>query len=107
MAAYRGAFRNWLNIYNGILFAKIPKGVELYSQEKLYPRCLTGLKIGLWLRVLNIKLTFVPNLQINIQPEKNTQPENMCDIVFEKAKGRGRTVNRASVYVEAAVRRVL
>ena len=31
----------------------------------------------------------------------------MCDIVFEKAKGRGRTVNRASVYAEAAVRRVL
>ena len=25
-----------------------------------------------------------------------TQPENMCDIVFEKAKGRGRTVNRTS-----------
>ena len=31
----------------------------------------------------------------------------MFDIVFEKAKGRGRTVNRVSVYVEAAVRRVL
>ena len=31
----------------------------------------------------------------------------MCDIVFEKAKGRGRTVNRASVYAEAAIRRVL
>ena len=28
----------------------------------------------------------------------------MCDIVFEKAKGRG---GRTSVYVEAAVRRVL
>ena len=38
---------------------------------------------------------------------KNTQPEKMCDIVFEKAKGRGRKVNRASVYAEAAVRRVL
>ena len=28
---------------------------------------------------------------------KNTQPENLCDIVFEKAKGRDGTVNRASV----------
>ena len=31
----------------------------------------------------------------------------MCNIVFEKAKGRGWTVNRASVYAEAAVQRVL
>ena len=38
---------------------------------------------------------------------KNTQPENMCDIVFEKAKGHGETVNKTSVYDEAAVRRVL
>ena len=38
---------------------------------------------------------------------KNTQPENICDIVFEKTKDRGRTVNRASVCAEAAVRRVL
>ena len=30
----------------------------------------------------------------------------MCDIVFEKVKGRGRKVNRASVYAEVAVRRV-
>ena len=29
----------------------------------------------------------------------------MCDIVFEKAKGRGGKVNRASVYAEAAVGR--
>ena len=31
----------------------------------------------------------------------------MCDIVFEKAKGRGRKVNRASVYAKAAFRRAL
>ena len=31
----------------------------------------------------------------------------MCDIVLEKAKGRGRTVNRTSDYAEAAVRKVL
>ena len=30
----------------------------------------------------------------------------MCDIVFEKAKGYGRKVNRASAYAEAAVQRV-
>ena len=29
----------------------------------------------------------------------------MCDTVFEKTKGRGRTVNRVSVYAEAAVRK--
>ena len=31
----------------------------------------------------------------------------MCDIGFEKAKGHGGTVNKTSVYSEAAVRRVL
>ena len=36
---------------------------------------------------------------------KNFQPENICDIVFEEAKGRDRKVNRASVYAEAAVLR--
>ena len=35
---------------------------------------------------------------------ENTQPENMCDIVFEKAKVHGGTVNRTSDYAEAAVR---
>ena len=38
---------------------------------------------------------------------KNTQSENMCGIVFEKAKGRSWTVNRTSFYGEAAIRRVL
>ena len=31
----------------------------------------------------------------------------MCDMVFEKAKGRGRTVKRACVYEEDVVPRVL
>ena len=31
----------------------------------------------------------------------------MCDIVFEKAEGRGGTVNRTSDYAEAAFRKVL
>ena len=38
---------------------------------------------------------------------ENTQPENMCDIVFEKAKGCVGKVNRMSVYAEEAVRRVV
>ena len=37
--------------------------------------------------------------------QENTQPENMRDIVFEKAKGCGGTVHRTSVCVEAAARR--
>ena len=36
---------------------------------------------------------------------ENIQPENMRDIVFEKAKGCGGIVHRTNVYVEAAVRR--
>ena len=35
---------------------------------------------------------------------ENTQPENMCDIVFENVTGRDGTVNRTSVYAEAAAR---
>ena len=31
----------------------------------------------------------------------------MCDIVFEKVKDRGGTVNKSSVYGEATARRVL
>ena len=38
---------------------------------------------------------------------ENTQPENMCNNVFEKAKRRAGKVNRTSVYAEAAARRVL
>ena len=30
----------------------------------------------------------------------------MCDVVYAKAKGHGGTVNRTSVYAEAAARRV-
>ena len=44
---------------------------------------------------------------IRTHNQENTQPENMCDIVFEKAKGRGGTVNRMSDYAQAAIRRVL
>ena len=57
-------------------FAKIPNGVKLltFSQEKLHPRCLNRLKIGIWLRFLHIELTFVSNLQI--KPKKYSARKN-------------------------------
>ena len=70
----------------------------LFWPENFYPTRLTGLKKGFWLRIVNTELTFAPNLQI--------KPENLCDIILEKVKGCGKTVNKASVYTEAAVRRV-
>ena len=45
-----------------------------------------------------------PAYKLNL---KNTQPGNMCDIVFENAKVHGGTVNRTNVYAEAAVQWVL
>ena len=36
---------------------------------------------------------------------KNTQPESMRDIVYEKTNGRGRRLKRVSVYAEASVRK--
>ena len=60
--------------------------------------------VGVWLRVwiLSILLFSVYKLS-----RENTQPENMYDTVYEKTKGHDGTVNRASVYVEAVVKRVL
>ena len=46
-------------------------------------------------KVSNTELTLLPSYKLST---KNTQPENMCDIVFDKAKGCGGTVNRTSVY---------
>ena len=66
---------------------------------------LSGLKIGFsgyGFEILSSLLFPVYKLS-----RENTQSENMCDIVFEKVLGRAGKVNRASVYVEAAVRRVL
>ena len=70
-APYRGAFRTWWNIDNGAFSAKIPNCVELltFSQENLYLRCFTRLKIGFWVRVLHMSsLLFLLNLQI--KPKK-------------------------------------
>ena len=38
---------------------------------------------------------------------ENAPPENMCDIVFDEAKGYGKRVNRTSDHAEAAVWSVL
>ena len=38
--------------------------------------------------------------------QENTQPENICDIVFEKIKGRGGIVNRTSAYAEGLLPKV-
>ena len=46
-------------------------------------------------------------LEVYKLSQENTQPENICDIVFEKTKGHGGIVNRKSVYAEAAVQRVV
>ena len=91
---YRGAFRTWLNIYNGAFFAKIPNGVDLltFSQEKLHTRCFTRLKIGFWVRVLHMSSLLFPTYKLS---RKNTQAGNMCDIVFEKAKGCGRKIKQS------------
>ena len=40
---------------------------------------------------------------LQVKPKKNTHPENMC----EKAKCRGGTINRTSVYAQVAAQTVL
>ena len=38
--------------------------------------------------------------------QETTQPENICDIVFEETKGCGGIVNVTGVHVEAALQRI-
>ena len=64
---------------------------------------MAGLKIGFWIRIEILSSLLFPAYKLS---RKNTQPENVCDIVFEKVKDRGGTVNRMRVYGEAAVGRV-
>ena len=54
------------------------------------------------IKVWNIELTLVPSLQIKLK----NYSENMCDIVSEKAECFCETVDRTSVYAEAAAWRV-
>ena len=58
--------------------------------------------VGVWLKFWNLALTL---FQVYKLSRENIQPENICDIVFEKTNGG--TVNRTSVHAEAAVHRFL
>ena len=89
-----------------LFFAKILNGVKLLTifTRKALSQMLEWVENRFLLMLFHTELTFFPTYKLS---RKNTQPENMCDIIFEKAKGHGRKVNRASVYAEAAVRRVL
>ena len=60
VAAYRGACRTWLNIYNGAFLRKYLTVLTSQMFEWVESRLLA--------KVLNIELTFVPNLQI--KPKK-------------------------------------
>ena len=50
-----------------------------------------------------VKILSSPLLAVYKLSRENTQPENMCDVVFDKAKGRGGTVNRKDGYAQAAI----
>ena len=85
MAAYRSVFKTWRDIYKGAFFAKILNGFKLLTIfEKTAPNslCSTGLKIGVFLRVCLANNLFL--FQVYKLSQENTQPKNMCDIVFEK-----------------------
>ena len=58
--------------------------------KKLHRRCLAGLTSGSGFKMLSSLLFPVFKLS-----RENTQPENMCDIIFEKTK--------SGVYAEATV----
>ena len=104
IASYRGVFRTWSNIYNGVFLQKYLTALScsLFSEKRLHHRCLTELKIDFCYRseILSLLLFLVYKLS-----RENTQPENICDIVFEKAQGRAGKVDKTSVYAEAALRR--
>ena len=75
---------------------------SLFSEKRLHHRCLTELKIDFCYRseILSLLLFLVYKLS-----RENTQPVNICDIVFEKAQGCAGKVDKTSVYAEAALRR--
>ena len=108
VAAYRGAIRTWrtsqwnfffhkyLTVLSFLLFTQ-KRSIVWVMFEWVENRLLTqGLKI--------LSLLLLPAYKLN---PKNTQPENMCNIVFENAKVCYGTVNRTNVSAEAAVRWVL
>ena len=94
------------NIFKGAFLRKYLTHLScwLFSKKKA-SSLMFDLVVGVWLRVCEILGLLL--FQVYKLSQENTQPENMCVIVFEKTKGRGGTVNRTSVYVEAAVQSVL
>ena len=105
VAAYRGVFRTSSNIYEGAFFAQILNAFKLLIIfENKAPLQTFDLVVGVLLRFWSIELTLVPSCKLS---QENTQPENMCEIVFEKTKSRGGIANRMSVYAEAAIQKVL
>ena len=105
VAAYRGVYKTWRVIYNEAFFAKILNGFKLLTifAKKLYHKCSIGLNIGFWLTVSNIRLTFVPSLQI--KPRSYSGGKYVWHR-FWKGKRAWWAVNRASIYVDAATCRV-
>ena len=102
MTPYRGAFRTWFNIYNGASFAKIPNGVKLltiFLIKKTTSQMFELVENSLHGKRFKYSAHFS-------SPTYKLSRNNMCDIVCDKVKGRGRTVKRASVYAEAAIRKV-
>ena len=79
--------------HNEIFVAKILNGFKLFDWVE--SSCLEGLEI--------LTSLLFPAYKLN---RKHTQPERICDIVFEKAKGHGGTLDRTNVHAEAAVQRI-
>ena len=92
LAAYRGAFRTWLNIYNGAFLTKVPNGVKLLTivTRKAPSQMFESVENRFLAKFLHFKHTFVPNLQI--KPKKKLS-QKICVT--------------STVYAEAAVRGVL
>ena len=63
--------------------------------KKLHHRCPTWLKIGFSGSLFEILRSFL--FSVCKLSRGHTQPENMCDIVFEKAQGCAERVNKTSV----------
>ena len=89
-------FHKYLTVLSFLLFTQ-KRSIVWVMFEWVENRLLAqGLKI--------LSLLLLPAYKLN---PKNTQPENMCNIVFENAKVCYGTVNRTNVSAEAAVRWVL
>ena len=80
VGAYRGVFRTWSNIYKGAFLRKnlIALSCYLFSRK----RSVADVRLGCRGLAKGLNLLF----QAYKLSRENTQPEKMCDIVFEKSK---------------------